>query len=207
MPLVVPGASARRRNCGSASVFTDPLSMSIRFSLLSAKNAIDRLSGDQNGKIACSVPARAWARVVPSGRTHNCVPPSEAPGKATFHPSGEIAIDIGTVVCGVVISRRISRTKGGRRATRIAKAAARTAAAATVQARLAPRVGVTGGMLPPRAPPEPARRRSARRWRFAASSLHPSADTRAAVYESRVIRLLATASSPVRSSTPHRGCL
>ena len=112
VPLVVPGASERQRNSRAASVFTDPLSISIRFSLLSAKNAMDRLSGDQNGEIACSVPARAWARVVPSGRTHNCVRRSEKPGKATFHPSGEIASDISTVVRGVVISRRISRTKG-----------------------------------------------------------------------------------------------
>jgi hypothetical protein len=75
---------------------------------------MDLLSGDQNGKIACSVPARAWARVVPSGRTHNCVRPSEMPGKATFHPSGEIASDSGTVVRGVVISTYLAhkgRTK------------------------------------------------------------------------------------------------
>ena len=44
-----------------ASVRTDPPSMSMRFSLVSAKNPMDRLSGDQNGRDPRSVPGNGRA--------------------------------------------------------------------------------------------------------------------------------------------------
>jgi hypothetical protein len=45
--------------------------MSMRFSLVPAKNPIDRLSGDQNGDVARSVPANGLANVESSRRSHN----------------------------------------------------------------------------------------------------------------------------------------
>ncbi len=45
--------------------------MSIRFSLPSAKNPTDKLSGDQKGYLAPSVPASGCAETESSGRSHN----------------------------------------------------------------------------------------------------------------------------------------
>jgi hypothetical protein len=45
----------------SASVTGCPPAMSIFFSFPPAKNPISRLSGDQNGQPAPSVPAKGWA--------------------------------------------------------------------------------------------------------------------------------------------------
>ena len=42
-----------------ASVRAEPPSISMRLSLVSAKNAMERLSGDQNGAAARSVPGNA----------------------------------------------------------------------------------------------------------------------------------------------------
>ena len=55
----------------STSVFMEPSPISIRLSLASAKKAIDRLSGDQNGDIACSLPGSGRACEESSGRNHN----------------------------------------------------------------------------------------------------------------------------------------
>ena len=45
--------------------------MSTRFSFSSAKNPMDRLSGDQNGDVPCSVPGSGRAAEESSDRTHN----------------------------------------------------------------------------------------------------------------------------------------
>src|SRR5262249_7111163 len=55
----------------SHSVSTPPPAMSTRLSFASSANAIQRLSYDQNGKKALSVPARGCAVSESSGRTHN----------------------------------------------------------------------------------------------------------------------------------------
>src|SRR5262245_37173755 len=104
--------------------------MSIRFSLLSAKNPIERLSGDQNGCWAPSVPVNA--RTVPesSARTHMRDRALSVATNASVRPSGEIAIDVGTVDGGVVTS---SRTWGADVVRRVAQPIA-IAAAATMTA-------------------------------------------------------------------------
>ncbi|MDQ3347406.1 MAG: hypothetical protein M3545_05510 [Acidobacteriota bacterium] len=75
------------------SVFTDVPSMSMRFSLLSAKKPMDRLSGDQNGDAARSVPGSGRADEESSDRSHNCAWPPDLAAKTIFSPSGEIASD------------------------------------------------------------------------------------------------------------------
>ena len=50
--------------------------MSMRWSLLEAKNPIERLSGDPNGKRAPSVPAIGCASVLSSARSHKRGGPS-----------------------------------------------------------------------------------------------------------------------------------
>src|SRR5262245_43223452 len=92
----------------SDSTRTDPLSRSIRFSLPSAKNPRDRLSGDQNGNEAPSVDANACGDTDRKERIHNLERPSAVTSNTIFSPSGEIASDAGLEVGGVVISRRIS---------------------------------------------------------------------------------------------------
>ena len=81
--------------------------MSIRLTRASAKKPIDRLSGDQNGSEACSVPASGDA-VPLNGRSHRRGVPPALATNTSWLPSGEIASDTGSVVGGVVISRRIS---------------------------------------------------------------------------------------------------
>src|SRR5678816_3345108 len=49
-------APPRGAGATDTNVFTDPPSMLMNLSLLSAKNPMDRLSGDQNGDVAPSVP-------------------------------------------------------------------------------------------------------------------------------------------------------
>ena len=55
----------------SASVCTAPPLASMILSLPSAKNPKLRLSGDQKGKLASSVPASGWAAVESKGRTQS----------------------------------------------------------------------------------------------------------------------------------------
>src|SRR5262249_35818429 len=85
-----------------------PPSMSRRFSLPSAKNPSDRLSGDQEADDPNA--AAANGRAVPESRrrSHRRGRPSEVATKTIFCPSGETANDTGSVVGGVAISRRIS---------------------------------------------------------------------------------------------------
>jgi hypothetical protein len=86
--------------------------MSIRFNLPSAKKPIVRLSGDQNGWVASSVPGRGWAAVVLSARTHKRDTPSDVAAYTTFSPFWEIASDSGSGVGGVAMSTRISAGGG-----------------------------------------------------------------------------------------------
>src|SRR5688572_32634426 len=91
-----------------ASDWTDPSPTSIRFSLPSAKKPTDRLSGDQNGSWAPSVPARGRTVTESIERSHNRGRPSESATKTTMFPTGEMARDVGSECGGVVRSTRIS---------------------------------------------------------------------------------------------------
>ena len=64
----------------------------MRSSFVPAKKPSERLSGDQNGNIASSVPGNGAATSESSGRTHSCnLPAASRAVKASFVPSGEIA--------------------------------------------------------------------------------------------------------------------
>ena len=74
----------------SQMTVTGPPAASIRLSFASAKKAMKRLSGDQNGAFASSVPARAWPARLSSGRTHSIVRPLvSAAMYASRRPSGD----------------------------------------------------------------------------------------------------------------------
>jgi hypothetical protein len=73
---------------------------------------MDRLSGDQKGKVAPSVPASGCAIVVASGRSHRRDGPSPAATNTIWRPSGESATT-GWPVEGVTISNRVSGGTGG----------------------------------------------------------------------------------------------
>src|SRR2546423_5864533 len=76
----------------SHSVCCVPSARSIFFSLPPAANAIERLSGDQKGKLlASSVPGSGRAVKEPSGRNQICLFPSTKETKTRLWPSGEIA--------------------------------------------------------------------------------------------------------------------
>src|SRR5437870_5884976 len=107
----------------------------MRLSLLSAKNPMDRLLGDQNGYVAPSVPGRACAFTESSARKNNCVRRSLEPTKTSLRPSGDTAIEVASVVGGVTTwkctsagSERLrSRTRRTANATRALAARATTA--------------------------------------------------------------------------------
>ena len=67
------------------------VSTSSRFSLRSAKNPIDALSGDQNGEMPPSVPGSCLASSIASDRIQSAVPSSVRALKTTRRPSGEMA--------------------------------------------------------------------------------------------------------------------
>lgn len=79
--------------------------MSTRFSLASAKNPMERLSGDQKGSDAPSVPGRTFAASASSAHSHSDGRPADVATKTIFCPSGETARLSGCVVGGVVSSR------------------------------------------------------------------------------------------------------
>ena len=110
-------APPRGTGATDTSVFTDPPSMSMRFNVPSAKNPRDRLSGDQKGDDARSVPGNGRADAESNLRNHNCDLPPDLAGKATLSPSGDIASDE-SLVGGVLISRRDfpERVGAGRKA-------------------------------------------------------------------------------------------
>src|SRR5262249_7745376 len=103
-----------------ASISTEPPSISIRLRLLPAKNPMERLSGDQNGQEASSVPASGRAEIASSERSNNCDRPSVIATKTIFFPSGEIASDAGFAAGGVLISVRVSGASGAGRERRTA---------------------------------------------------------------------------------------
>ena len=67
------------------------LARSTRCNLLAAKNAMDLLSGDQNGYVAPSVPGISNA-VPSSGRIQSPLFPFEVPANAAVLPSGDKAM-------------------------------------------------------------------------------------------------------------------
>src|SRR6202451_2106099 len=71
-----------------------PPARSMRFSFPCEPNAIDLLSGDQNGSSGSSVPGSSFASDESSERTHSCHFPScEVAVNAIFCPSGEITAE------------------------------------------------------------------------------------------------------------------
>jgi len=78
----------------------------IVFSFEFVKKPMLRLSGDQNGWEASSVPARGLASNESSARTHNIGPPFQMAVNATVLPSGEMAKDSNAVLAGGKIERR-----------------------------------------------------------------------------------------------------
>src|SRR5512138_695291 len=82
-------------NGAAASTWGGPPDASIFFSLASAKNPRNRLSGDQNGNVAPSVPAsdrgfKASSSRIQSDRLSSTVKPTNA----IRLPSGETASDV-----------------------------------------------------------------------------------------------------------------
>src|SRR5439155_2511661 len=97
------------RGLASASVCATPPSMAIRFSLLPATNATDRLSGDQKGEAAPSV-ARSGCHDDDSiERSHNCRWPSADAAATRRFPSGDNANAPTSLAIGIAMSSRISR--------------------------------------------------------------------------------------------------
>ena len=129
--VAVPRAPERRRT-SDASVFTDPPSMSMRLSLLSAKNPMDRLSGDQNGVIrARSLPTAAPTENPATAATTETGLRTWPRRQSSVHRAKSPAI--ASLVGGVLISSRASESVGaGRRAhTPIAAAISVTSARPT----------------------------------------------------------------------------
>ena len=80
-----------RNNGALASVRTPP-SRSTRFSQPSAPNPIERLSGDQNGNTAFSVPASGWTEISCRGSAATAAAARRCSRRIrAFRPSGEIA--------------------------------------------------------------------------------------------------------------------
>ena len=102
-----PAPASQRVNAG-------PPARSIFFSLPSAKNAMERLSGDQKGSTAPSVPVSARAESESRSRTQSWSLPSSVATKARRRPSGEIAgrlVDLNVALSGG--STDILSTRGG----------------------------------------------------------------------------------------------
>ncbi len=97
--------------CASHSVRTAPPEASTILSLPFAKNPMNRLSGDQNGLRAPSVPGSEWAGIASSGRTYNigCCARAAAEN-ARRRPSGEAAKVAMVVPSGAATE---NRTGGG----------------------------------------------------------------------------------------------
>src|SRR5262245_9425691 len=92
---------APRTSSATANVCTGPPDASTHLSLPSATNPILRLSGDQNGWLAPSVPPIGCETTASSERSHSCVFPFAFAANTRRRPSGEIAIDVGSSVGGV----------------------------------------------------------------------------------------------------------
>ena len=100
VPLAIVPTGARFRG--------SPPSRSRRFSAPSAKKPMERLSGDQKGAFAPSVPGNMVAEVVDSGRNQSRCTPAFSATNASCRPSGESAKSAGSLVSGVLISTRVS---------------------------------------------------------------------------------------------------
>ena len=119
-----------------ASVWGAPPPRSGRLSAPPAKKPTDRPSGDQNGKVAPSVPFSACAVVAARDRTQSRDTPSSEATNTIRRPSGESANDPGSSVVGVLISVRVSGGAGGisRRCRSASTASATIPSAATANA-------------------------------------------------------------------------
>jgi len=87
---------AQRPAVPSASVFAGPLGDIDLLQFAQRENPMDRLSGDQKGKAAFSVPSKARAESEPSGRTHNGLP-ARLSRTATATCSGILALPLATI--------------------------------------------------------------------------------------------------------------
>src|SRR5580658_37627 len=87
------GPQAPPRPSGtSQTICVEPPSRSTVLSLPSAKNPRERLSGDQKGKVAASVPVSARAATALVGRTRSAVlPPAPVAANAMDEASSESA--------------------------------------------------------------------------------------------------------------------
>src|SRR5688500_14571715 len=95
---------APRGTAAVQSVRTSPPVASTLFNLPPAKNPIKRLSGDQKGSIASSVPESGCAWVDSSGRIHKrFFPDVSVATKTRRRPSGEIAKEPKLVFSGALI--------------------------------------------------------------------------------------------------------
>src|SRR5262249_37832532 len=75
----------------SHTVCGGPPATSTRLSFPSAKNAMERLSADQNGAVAPSEPASGTVAVESSDRSHrNRFPSPDVPAKTSRLPLGEM---------------------------------------------------------------------------------------------------------------------
>ena len=101
------------------------------------RTPIERLSGDQNGWLAPSVPASGFASVWSSRRSQSRDGPSPDATYTMWRPSGDRANCSGASLAGVVISTRISGRRGlaqiAQRGHRHRDDHAATTAAATIQ--------------------------------------------------------------------------
>src|SRR5262245_53277417 len=102
----VRGTDVFANSCGA------PPAMSIRLSLPVAVKPIERLSADQNGSLAPSVPAIGCASVLFNARNQSRCGPLPDATKTMYRPSGESANSRGAVVDGLLISTRISGGSG-----------------------------------------------------------------------------------------------
>src|SRR5262245_28821332 len=110
--------------------------MSIRLTARSAKNPIDRLSGDQKGAVAPSVPGNGRADDESMDRTHNCAWVAPFATNTIFNPSGDIASD-GSRLGGVLISSRTSPVFGAVRMSQTARPTTSDAPTTAPQVRAA----------------------------------------------------------------------
>ncbi len=113
-----------------------PPPTSSRFSAPAAKKPMERLSGDQNGNRAPSVPASGCAVVVASDRSHRRDAPSPEATNTICRPSGESANDASLLVAGVTISVRVSGGGVWRRYLTVGMASATITIAAMASAAI-----------------------------------------------------------------------
>src|ERR1700722_21031630 len=90
----------------SATSRAGPPATSTVFSLDGVKKPIDRLSGDQNGLDANSVPARGFASSESNARTQTINFPFKKTVKASLRPSGDTAKDSKEAFSGGKMERR-----------------------------------------------------------------------------------------------------